>query len=329
MTRKQSKIRKSEVAHLFPKIGPELERLIPSCDSVWTVDSVYSCYIRAHGYFYLTKVGDTTEYLFMRQALNRHLKPQVYANGRLDGGKKLDRFLSRSSTSILIQFDSHDDLLLVTTNNQWLTVEIQTKPVSYLSTYLGINDLSSSSPSALKGLRDRGGKDVIYQCSDNKTAEAHTSILKTKWKAMEEILITTKHKPSDPEPLVLTTEYPSGWMEAMFAFLYGERNPMDWKTAMGIMVMARIFQLPELSSYAEAWIYNADDMSTFDAFHVWHQVHTFSEHVAVYCINQMKREGHICSRDVLVLFVSRLPSKEGQRFLRCFCPNVDASTVAS
>lgn len=197
------------------------------------------------------------------------------------------------------------------------TAEIQTKPVSYLSTYLDIDDINSSSPSALKGLRERGGKDVIFHCCDQKTAEAHTSVLRTRWKAMEEVLITTNHKPSDPKALVLTTEYPSDCMEALFAFFYGERNPMDWKTAMGVMVMANIFQLPELRSSAEAWFYTAE-VSTFDAFHVWHQIHTFNEAVAMHCINQMKREGHVSSRDALVLFVSRLPSAEGQHFCVAF-----------
>lgn len=331
MTRKKDKLRKQGLAHLFPKVALEVERLLPSHDAVWTADTNYSCYIRAHGYFYLTEVRDTNQYLFMIQALNRHLRPQVYSNGRIDGGDRLVRFLSRTSTSIVIQFGGtgkNNDLFLVTTTDQWQTIDIQTKPVSYLSTYLGTDITSCSSSPALKGLRDKGGKDVIYNCSDMKTVEGHSSILRLKWKAMQEIVDTTNHKPSDPEPLVITTEYPSDWIEALFAFLYGEQKPMGWRTAMGCMVMANVFELPELRSIAEAWLYAADDLSPFDAFHLWRQVHTFNDAVAIYSINLLKRDGHVFSRDALVLFVKVLTTDQALWFVRQFIPDVDYATMS-
>lgn len=305
---------------MLPKIDPKTESLLPAHDAKGVCDQ-YSCFIPDHGYFYLIKEEDTGKWLFMKEGMTKRYKAQVYVNGHLDGSKKVERFISCSPTSIIIQFYGHFDLLLVSTINLWTTVEIQKKPTSYLKEYLGLNNLKT--PPALKGLREKAGTNIVFESqSDGGFIEGHTSILKKKWGLVNEVLASLDRVPTEDHPVGLTTEYPTVWMEAMFDFLYGERKPLDWHTAQGVMALGNVWRIPELRAYGESWLYFAQ-VTQFDAFNVWRQIHTFSEGVANHSINRIKWGGQINDRYTLLLLVAKLTPELSQKFVGQFCPKVE------
>lgn len=321
LSRKTSRAINDMMEPYLPKLSPAVQRLLPPKDAVWKAHTHYSCFLPDHGYFFLVQVADTNKYKFMKQGTSKQKKCKSYANGLFDGGETVDRFLSCSPTSILVQFGGSDELLFVSTKNDWETIELQPLPESYLPSYLG-TDAVNSPPPALKGLRKKGKRDVIFYCDgDGGTVEGHTTILRKKWPFLEEILSSIDHKPSDPEPLGLTTEYPSAWMEALFDFIYGESKPMDWRTAHGAMVLGNVFRIPELRAIAEAWVYQSD-VSSFDAFHIWRQVHTFSEAVSNFCINRIKSGEIIKDRVGFILLLGKIEPVKQEQFVRQFCPNV-------
>lgn len=110
--------------------------------------------------------------------------------------------------------------------------------------------------------------DFHIECLDGVRIPVHGLILKTYWPFFRTMMQNDCAESNDK---VLRLDYPADWLEVLVSFIYGQDADMSFEQAAGLLVVAQMYQLPELVDMATAKIVNSpkDSISLEAALTGW------------------------------------------------------------
>lgn len=120
---------------------------------------------------------------------------------------------------------------------------------------------ASHNLSAVRNMSDDA--DFHIECLDNVRIPVHSLILKTYWPFFKTMMQNDCAESNDK---VLKLDYPADWIEVLVSFIYSQDVQMSFEQATGLLVVAEMYQLSELTDMATDEILGcAKDSITLEA----------------------------------------------------------------
>lgn len=192
---------------------------------------------------------------------------------------------------ILILYEDKTPCTIKSTNDWKSIVIINSEHEQF---FPSINtSITSSIPrlnhtSNLSRVRQKGNCDFTIICDDNKEIKVHSLILSAQWEFFKNMLDS---KMSEATTSTLRLRYPVEWIEALVSHFYDERKSMDFETATGVVIVAQIYDVPELLVQAMRRIKEEDNMDIHQALLGWKRAHLVeNKAVRDYCAKRISSE---------------------------------------
>lgn len=114
--------------------------------------------------------------------------------------------------------------------------------------------------------------DFHIECNDNVRIPVHSLIMQTYWPWFDTMMQSDF---AEVQKKVLKLDYPSDWIEVVVSYVYGQTVEMTFEQATGLVVVAEMYQLPELAKMASDEIMKAprDAIALDEAVLGWKRAH--------------------------------------------------------
>lgn len=137
--------------------------------------------------------------------------------------------------------------------------------------------------SNLSKVRLNGVHDFTIICDEGEI-QVQSLILSSQWPFFKNMLDS---KMSESETHTLRLRYPVTWVEALVSHFYDERKPLDFDTATGVIIVAQIYDVPELLTQAMRRI-KREEMTIHQALVAWKRANSVeNKAVRSYCANRV------------------------------------------
>lgn len=278
-----------------------------------------SCHIPEVGTFHLYRYRDNDYHLMFEHT--------AYENDPiLECGRQIQRFLHPDPTTLLVQFYDYDELVLITTKDNWKTIHQERQPKTKLNSYLDVKN-----PFPYVAMHDNeslGDFDMAIFCEDGPFSCLNSSVLIPRWPQLESMLNGSNF---------IDMEEPLGLVAHWTTLLYGHH--FDYQEY--VMVVAQLldlaidYDIPEVVRMTSHLIYSAD-MTQLEAFTIWQLIWESNEEVAVYCAqrtkNQHGKDGRSMDEELMrhfVRFVIEASAEEQEAFDKHHNPSVPLPRIGS
>ncbi|QNP95051.1 Hypothetical protein YALI2_A00050g [Yarrowia lipolytica] len=158
----------------------------------------------------------------------------------LDCGSEVERFFALDQNKLLVEFSGDHRLLIISTKDDWETLEQHREPISKLKGYLKVR--YPHDKTLFSTFRNAGNKDVTIVCEDGVEVPVHSIVVTPQWphfaRTVNQSIDNTYH--------FTKLLRPSKWVMAMVSFFYNERIPMDLDTACRVLILALSYDIPHL-----------------------------------------------------------------------------------
>lgn len=272
-----------------------VEKTICTDDEVkeFVMNATATGYLEGTGTFVLTHTGKDPK----KESYERYEVRLIRESGELV--KSNTALLSLQTPSGLFVIASDVFFVLyedeppctIKTKSNWSNIEVI--PSEHKDFFPTINtSIASSLPrlnhtSNLSRVRQKGNQDFTIICDDNKEIKVHSLILSAQWEFFENML---ESKMSEATTSTLRLRYPVEWIEALVSHFYDERKSMDFETATGVVIVAQIYDVPELLVQAMRRI-KEEDMDIHQALLGWKRAHLVeNKAVRDYCAKRISSE---------------------------------------
>lgn len=151
---------------------------------------------------------------------------------------------------------------------------------------LGQLSVSADPPSQLSKVRKYGNFDFKIVCLNEEEIEVHSLILASQWSFFSNMMESNMSEVSSKK---LTLDYPVEWIEAIVSLFYDEKKPLDFDTATGVVIVAQMYDIPELLTQAMRRI-KQEDMDVHLAINSWQKVKLHNKAVSDHCAGQAKQK---------------------------------------
>lgn len=138
--------------------------------------------------------------------------------------------------------------------------------------------------SRLAKVRQYGHFDFTIVCRDKKEIPVHSIILASQWSFFRDMLDSNMAESSSK---TLELDCPVEWIEAIVSHFYEERKKLDFDTAVGVIIVAQMYNVPDLLVDAMRRIKD-EKMTHQQAIETWQKVKMHNKAVGDYCAKQMK-----------------------------------------
>lgn len=263
-------------------------------------------YLEGTGTFILTHTGkesEGTRETFKITLLRDSGELLTCVNALLSSDFPVRLFVVASDTLVVLY--GHLNPCILKTTSAWTNMDVLSSV--HNNFFPTINSTFTSSlprlnhTSNLAKVRQKGNYDFTIICDDNKEIKVHSLILSAQWNFFETML---ESKMSEAATSTLRLRYPVEWIEAVVSHFYDERKPMDFKTATGVVIVAQIYDIPELLTKAIRRI-KEEDMNIHQALLGWKRAHSVeNKAVRDFCASSVSKEmtklsGSKASQDIL------------------------------
>lgn len=280
------------------------------------VNSTTACHVEGLGTFLLYRIFERDYYLSLCYSEYNKKTFEDRSQAFFGCGPDIKRFIALDRHKLMVEFFDGHPLLIISTKDDWKTLEQRREPISNLETYLKVDIRTDRS--LFSSLRETGNKDVTILCKGDEEVPIHSLIIAPQWphfvKTVDLSIKDTKH--------FMKIMQPVKWVEAMVSFFYDERKPMDLDTACGALVLARSYDIPDLAALALRTIYAAE-MTKEEGLNMWRRVRTRSETAAVYLMNVIKGpdEEDMTYQRAFMEFTMNATFDEKNHFATHLCPS--------
>lgn len=280
------------------------------------VNATTACHVEGLGTFLLCRIFERDYYLSLNYSEYNKKTFEERHEAFFNCGPEIKRFIALDRHKLMVEFLDGHPLLIISTKDDWKTLEQRREPVSNLETYLKVDYRTSRS--LFSSLRDTGNQDVTIVCDKDVEVDVHSLILAPQWphfvKTVDLSIPDTHH--------FMKMFQPAKWVRAMVSFFYDERDPMDLDTACGALVMAKSYDIPDLAALALRTIYAAE-MTKEEGLLMWRRVRKCSETAAVYLMNVIKGpdEEEMTYQRAFMDFTMNASFEEKNHFAAHLCPS--------
>lgn len=217
---------------------PELQRLVLNSEITSVVEGV--------GHFFLVEKGKRRHALYLFTEANELVE---CANVDPDNTDKcfnciLPLSISAINPSLLFVLAANGAMCFLATKTGWKTYtsnETSCRP-SPCSLDRSRPVSSHGAPYRLRKLRQFGNFDFTIVCQ-NGEIQVHSLVLCSQWPFFNSM---KQSNMNESLTNTLTLDYPAEWIEALVFYLYEERVPLEFDTALGLLEVAQVYDLPDL-----------------------------------------------------------------------------------
>lgn len=124
-------------------------------------------------------------------------------------------------------------------------------------------------PTGLSRIRSNGNFDFAIVSKDEKTYEVHSLILAGVWPFFKTMLDSNMKESSEKK---MEIPYPHSWIEVMLSYFYEEDLKMEFEQATGVIVLAKVYDIPTLCDLAIAKI-KKETLDTTKCLEGWRNVY--------------------------------------------------------
>ncbi|KAG5358235.1 hypothetical protein CJU89_4742 [Yarrowia sp. B02] len=159
------------------------------------------------------------------------------------------------AANLLLVSDSPIPVRILTTKDNWKTCSLRTATGALVQAAFS-TETPEEEPqkSSLVKIRENGDFDFTIECLDGEI-RVHSLIMSSRWpffKAMKD------SKMQEQKARRLKLAFPEATVEAMVSYLYEEHHPLDFETSLGLLEVAKMYDLPELLEEAEQTVTERD-----------------------------------------------------------------------
>lgn len=193
-----------------------------------------------------------------------------------------------NETTLLVLASNNEKTCFLKSRDDWKGFDIFSPSKSSFNTLLNsivpnLHKLNHSSN--LSKFRHGGGHDFTLVCAGEDEIPVHSVYLSCQWPFFKN---TLESNMTETRSRTLLLNHPVSWIEAMVSHFYDERKQLDFDTAVGVLVVAQIYQVPDLLTQAITRI-KEEDMDIHQALQVWKQVgQVDNSAVKEYCANKIR-----------------------------------------
>lgn len=121
----------------------------------------------------------------------------------------------------------------------------------------------------LSKIRSNGNFDFVIESKDLKTYNVHSLVLAGVWPLFKTMLEADMKETSENK---MDIPYPHSWVEALLLYFYEEDLKMDFDQATGVVVLAKVYDIPALCDIAIARI-RRETLDTKKCLEGWRDVY--------------------------------------------------------
>lgn len=108
--------------------------------------------------------------------------------------------------------------------------------------------------------------ETVTELTPRGPIRVHSLILKSVWPFFNALL---ESKMSESETMSMTLPYPRPWVEALIKFFYDEHNDLSFGEATGLLVLAKVYDIPSIQMYAAVRIKDEGELDLNQALLAW------------------------------------------------------------
>lgn len=229
------------------EVQKQLENLEKNHKSKYVIDqhrTAYSCVEGSKGFF--SVYNDMEDTVSRYGSFTADQLIQGWTPGSVGGkGFKLEEVLAISPHTFLVKLSNPYQRFY------FVTAEQSSPIVSHIGNNLQQAALNHNFPQRLSGLskvRSNGDFDFTL-VTDGGTIPVHTLVLKA---CMPFFAAMMDSKMSESSLQKLDMPHPHLWVEAMVSYFYGEPFEVEFEQATGLLILADVYDIPELLRLAVA-----------------------------------------------------------------------------
>lgn len=255
------------------------------------------CELRDHGtvYFVYYKKSGFSDYPEERQI------HAVYYDEQKGIMHKSDDFLANASTpfkAFAIDLDSYvlanrESCFLCILNENWsLAYVTEIDPGGRVELAEFLSDETSVNRDGLSNIRRDCPPDFNIKCAGGESIGVHKAVLSSTWPFFKAMLETNMKEASVN---LLELDQPETTVEAMVKYLYGEKQFLLTEDAARLLVVAQMYELPELLELAEESlkddVYCDGGFEFWEALLIWRKAYEAeNNHLREFAANEIKNQ---------------------------------------